>query len=425
MKVLYIALLIFILPFNLFAQRNVINFTLPSDSIFLPLHAGNIWQYMKTTYDSDGPSYSLAYISVENDTLIEDKIYYEMTEFSDLIRYSKFEKKLYIRWQDSDYVHIDFNLPNGTPYQSFWDGQYRTVYAEAGEDSIFNLNRVYGGYFYLPGNWGYRVWYIDSIGLYYDRSADNYLDTRRNIIEAIIYDSSSNTIQFTNHHRPIFEITPLTIVNTPEFNMPFKVKHTYTKIIDPNQPPWHGGVDFIDSVKMFSCYANNDSVINNPIKIPHHGLTPTNSDFLILIELDTSLMKNGYTFNYRFWAMDKGIIPEFSNSPDTGYYQCIWDTTITVIETDVTLLQDFSLSQNFPNPFNPSTVISYQLPISGKVSIKVYDILGREIVTLINEEKPAGNYKVEFDGTALPSGIYFYRLQAGEFVEAKKMILLK
>ena len=136
-------------------------------------------------------------------------------------------------------------------------------------------------------------------------------------------------------------------------------------------------------------------------------------------------MKNGYTFNYRFWAMDKGIIPEFSNSPDTGYYQCIWDTTITVIETDITLLQDFSLSQNFPNPFNPSTVISYQLPISGKVSIKVYDILGREIVTLINEEKPAGNYKVEFDGTALPSGIYFYRLQAGEFVEAKKMILLK
>jgi photosystem II stability/assembly factor-like uncharacterized protein len=88
-------------------------------------------------------------------------------------------------------------------------------------------------------------------------------------------------------------------------------------------------------------------------------------------------------------------------------------------------IKNYSLSQNYPNPFNPSTVISYQLPISGKVSIKVYDILGREIVALIMEEKPAGNYEVEFDGTVLPSGIYFYRLQAGEFIESKKMVLLK
>ena len=85
----------------------------------------------------------------------------------------------------------------------------------------------------------------------------------------------------------------------------------------------------------------------------------------------------------------------------------------------------FSLSQNYPNPFNPATAISYQLPASSHVMLKVYDILGREVVTLVNNYHQAGNYKVEFNAPKLVSGIYFYRLQAGDFVQTKKLILLK
>jgi len=95
----------------------------------------------------------------------------------------------------------------------------------------------------------------------------------------------------------------------------------------------------------------------------------------------------------------------------------------------------FSLNQNYPNPFNPNTVISFQLPESDYVSLKVYDMLGNEVATLVNEEKPAGNYEVTFsakggsasggDVYSLPSGIYFYKLTAGEYSESKKMILLK
>ncbi len=85
----------------------------------------------------------------------------------------------------------------------------------------------------------------------------------------------------------------------------------------------------------------------------------------------------------------------------------------------------FSLSQNYPNPFNPVTIIKYQLPISNFVSINLYDVLGNEVVTLVNEEQPAGEYEIEFDGSRLPSGIYFYKLLSGSFVETKKMILLK
>ncbi len=85
----------------------------------------------------------------------------------------------------------------------------------------------------------------------------------------------------------------------------------------------------------------------------------------------------------------------------------------------------FELSQNYPNPFNPSTVISYQLPISSEVSLKVYDMLGRELQTLVNTRQDAGRYAVLFNATSLASGLYFYRLQAGTFVETRKMTLVK
>ena len=85
----------------------------------------------------------------------------------------------------------------------------------------------------------------------------------------------------------------------------------------------------------------------------------------------------------------------------------------------------FALEQNYPNPFNPSTIISWQLPVGSHVLLKVYDILGNEIAILVNEEKPAGNYEIEFDARNLPSGIYIYKLSAGSFADVKKMILLK
>ena len=85
----------------------------------------------------------------------------------------------------------------------------------------------------------------------------------------------------------------------------------------------------------------------------------------------------------------------------------------------------FSLSQNYPNPFNPTTIIKYAMSNEQYASLKVYDVLGNEIATLVNEEKEAGIYEVEFNATGIPSGIYFYKLQAGNFVATKKMIILK
>jgi len=86
---------------------------------------------------------------------------------------------------------------------------------------------------------------------------------------------------------------------------------------------------------------------------------------------------------------------------------------------------NYVLNQNYPNPFNPTTNIEFRIAEFGFVSLKVYDILGREVATLVHEEKPTGNYKVEFNGSGLVSGVYFYKLNAEDYTAVKKMILLK
>jgi len=108
------------------------------------------------------------------------------------------------------------------------------------------------------------------------------------------------------------------------------------------------------------------------------------------------------------------------------FYQSNFDDNILPIEEENNLIVDeFKLFQNYPNPFNPSTHIQYAVSSLQFVSLKVYDVLGNEITTLVNEEKPAGSYEVEFNASSLPSGVYFYQLRAGSFINTKKMILLR
>jgi hypothetical protein len=98
---------------------------------------------------------------------------------------------------------------------------------------------------------------------------------------------------------------------------------------------------------------------------------------------------------------------------------------ITDVPRGNSLPKEFILSQNYPNPFNPTTKIEFSVPTSSQVSLKVYDLLGREVSTLVNEYKIAGNYEVVFNASNLPSGMYIYRLQGEKITLSKKMILIK
>jgi hypothetical protein len=100
-------------------------------------------------------------------------------------------------------------------------------------------------------------------------------------------------------------------------------------------------------------------------------------------------------------------------------------TATSVFDQSPINISQYVLYQNYPNPFNPATVIRYSLPVNGSVTLKVYDVIGREVAMLMNQEKLAGTYQIPFDASKLPSGIYFYRLTAGSFTQVKKMLMIK
>ena len=143
------------------------------------------------------------------------------------------------------------------------------------------------------------------------------------------------------------------------------------------------------------------------------------------ITLSHALAMNiGKTYQYRYESFGWGIewISNLVYAKINGVEFGEMVNSIREIKNELT---GFNLHQNFPNPFNPSTRINYQISELSFVMIKVYDVLGNEVKTLLREEKPIGGYEVEFNATGLPSGIYFYRIQAGDFSETKKMVLLR
>jgi hypothetical protein len=154
------------------------------------------------------------------------------------------------------------------------------------------------------------------------------------------------------------------------------------------------------------------------------------------------------TLNWTGWKLLKIKIPDVNSNHNKLFYSISlmhdslgvsagtiyvddaqYSTSTTSVDNVSTGINNYQLYQNYPNPFNPSTIIKYQIPKLSVVTLKVYDILGREVSTLINEEKPAGIYTIEFSpskvGRSITSGIYFYTLKAGNYVSTKKLVLLK
>ena len=156
------------------------------------------------------------------------------------------------------------------------------------------------------------------------------------------------------------------------------------------------------------------------------GFGLSSSGETVWLENITGSIADSVTFSALTVAQSYGRIP------DGGVWQ-IMDTITrgfsngipTGIKDESLSITDYKLNQNYPNPFNPSTTISFSIPAQGDVSLKIYDVLGKEVVTLVDEMKSAGSYQITFDATQLASGMYFYRLDTKNFSEVKKMILLK
>ncbi len=180
-----------------------------------------------------------------------------------------------------------------------------------------------------------------------------------------------------------------------------------------------------------------DKIVNNAFLMAVSKIEPNGN--LIFNKVIPSLENKG---NFAFLPIavnstnDYGFIfAGFTDYPpsfhESNFYATKTDSAcnaayiVSILDNSIPLPGKFHLFQNYPNPFNPVTTISYSIPNSGKVEIKVYDIAGREIIVLVNEIKEAGRYEIRFYGNNLASGVYFYKIESGNFTQTMKMLLVK
>ncbi|NUM63620.1 MAG: T9SS type A sorting domain-containing protein [Ignavibacteriaceae bacterium] len=139
------------------------------------------------------------------------------------------------------------------------------------------------------------------------------------------------------------------------------------------------------------------------------------------------MLPNGLPQYPRIYAVldQDNSITEIHEDNNKGF-SVLGASSVSGVDDEINIIpEDYVLYQSYPNPFNPSTTIKYSVPNDDNVSLKVFDILGREVELLVDEYKNAGTYSIEFNASRFASGVYFYQLQSGRFIETKKMILLR
>ena len=181
------------------------------------------------------------------------------------------------------------------------------------------------------------------------------------------------------------------------------------------------------------------TVTQNSVSLNWQTATETNNSGFEMERSQTSNVKGQMEWN------EVGFVPGFGTTTEPKSYSFVDENLSAgkyqyrlkqidfdgsfeysnIVEVEVMITKDYSLSQNYPNPFNPATLISFSIPNDEFVSLRIYDVLGREFAQIINERRRAGTYQIEFNGAALNSGVYYYTLTAGSYTETKKMMIIK
>lgn len=337
-------------------------------------------------------------------------------------RYDQSGNRLFVYQSNLDLLEMDFskNIPGAT----FMRSAYPAVVSTNG-DSIMTVAgrqvRVFSQRYQFDdpgGNFTHKVYkyYCDSIGVVrYDslkiatQGYPYFMRTSAILAMALIH-LGDTTTYYSAHHKPKLTIEPKQALSVMHYKQYFTLSHPLTSY----------NLVFVDKIEVEHYYKK----MNDSIPLPKYTIEPgAEPGHYFYMNLDSSLFTQGYTYYYRITATDKSLIPEVTTVPETGFFAVNYDPAASVDDGEQP--KTFALEQNYPNPFNPSTTISYTIPQSGRVSLKVYSVLGSEVATLHDGYQSAGTHSVQFNAAALPSGTYFYRLSADGRSETKKFVLLK
>ncbi len=395
-----------------------------SDTCYLPLAVGNKWQYFDEVEIAEGGVYYNCYylkqIEVTEEQQFNNLTYYKYD--NKWVRYDKEELKAYILVNGVESVYADFD-PDNIQYQSY----FGTVSVVGKTLNVFGVNDFCLGFSYSNQYSGtsYQYYFKNNFGMVQQTSsaggpaASGYGHNNK-IIGFFCADTSmGNTIY--ESARPAIELTEVTLSNNLLVKANIKHKYSYETHRVGATPYTSFGCSFISSVFFDYFYYNGIDTIPGA-KIEMDSVTEIK--YQLITQINNNLLSQGYSLYYKIIATDKAVIPHTVSYPVNGYNKF---TPVGVDNNEITGSPSvYLLKQNYPNPFNPSTSIEFNIPQQGDVKLTVYDILGKEINTLINKNLNAGNYSVNFDGTGLSSGIYFYTLKAeGKQTITKKMVLTK
>jgi hypothetical protein len=342
---------------------------------------------------------------------------------------SEIDSVVFTGWADpdlgdafDDIVGSDTLLNAGYLYNSGSDGDYGV------NPPAIAIAILQGGLTYIPG----ETFIDNNNNDIYDPGIDIPLDTAYNnnglFLGSSIFPGAKNTtlssfVHYLASHASLGD--PNTVTDLRNYSMGL---HRSGYIIDPCT--WYlgtvlGGVD-CSQVNPFYWYSGDPVTQTGWINIfPTDQRIVTNTGMFKLKANEPVELWLAYVVGRGVDSLDSVTRMKEHVQYAHRYYKSNFTYLPSDVADEIIIPGKFELYQNYPNPFNPSTIIRYQIPDAGFLTLKLYDVLGREVTTLVNEFKQAGRYEVEFDGSNYASGVYFYKIQTGEFVLTNKMIMIK
>jgi len=407
----------------IYAFLIIISFSQTSAQNFFPVKTGDQFQeeYLNEWYNNFGGGwevYSYPIIVISDSLIFNNKTYYKYND--KYFSYDSLQQQLLIYINGSSYVAVDFNLPTNSTkilyflgFPKVWRSYGISVKNILGTDRLFYT--MYADTTYEQGPsfvtdfW--RMEFSDGIGL----SVNYYHKTQRTI---------SFTDDYIHSHTVLLAKIDSTKINSINKNISLvdsirdRKPHEFGYILEVNIESSLTAL-VSELYVEYNIFRNGDLIYTQNFDIDKTTL-------LAHIDIQPDEVEVGDTIKFKCVLQDTSIFNNFRTCPETGYYTFkVISNISSAMDSENIIFSDYNLFQNFPNPFNPITKIYYSIPQSGFVTIKIYDLLGNEIITLLNAEKTRGKYEIAFDGSSLPSGTYFYKMQAGEYTNTKKLILLK
>lgn len=399
-------------------KTSVHDTTVQDTSLYYPLEIGNEWLSISNSSTKYSDNISFTSKRIVNDTLINATRYFQFAPTGHCYRYDKTNQN-YLRFDsdsNTDVIVHDFSTQNIINYSNSYIDSYLEIF-----DDNYRTKKIR----YIPDYYSstYRE-FVDKIGPYsyyyhYDNFILSFHSTSTDLLEALIH-LEDTTLYYHNGTKPIISFYNPDTLSSLWFECSPEIKHAMN--ISPNG--YHNGLSFIKSAIVEYFYQSEDSTTSKEVM----KLVVSNETEIATgnITLSDTLISRDFTFHYRIVAVDKSIIPDTTYFPQKGFLTAAVKDGVTVIDgNQETLPTVYALHSNYPNPFNPVTTIQYDLPKPSFVTLTVYNTLGETVKTLVNSEEFAGVHTVQFDASNIPSGVYFYRLQANDYVETKKMLLIK